>query len=278
MGMFFDEEKKKPDRVQQKPVGVLEIIVDGLVKIIIMFFGALLTAMLWIGKNVFGQYFVTLGHLLDFRGLEREVATRRIAMAFFIIIIFPGAPLFFLYRVPAVRDYLTLSRNVTVNVPMPNKRIFFPDRSFFVPEEKRKLYDFISSSAPGPYFTFPEHKEGEEFIVPSGHCQGVTRGRTIKVSSKTFAIGAEGFTREVTYHVTYTVNELLGMEYALELFIHPRYLIRNEKELAIISTTVKRTKSWEKFEKDWPWVRAFPDGYKDYEIQADPYQHAIICF
>lgn len=279
MGMFFNDDTEKKNASAQKPKssGILDGIVEAILFTFKAILTALLTALLWLGKKIFGQYFETLKHLLDFRGVEKEVAKRRIVIALLVVAIFPGIPLFYLYKKPVVRDYLTLSQTTTVNVLMPDARIFFPDRSYFVPEEKRRVLDFRAYGAPGLYLSYPLHEEGSMYIVNDGDCQLVTRALPISILSKNFPKGAEGFRDTVTYYVTYNVDELSGKEYLLEFLYNPRYVWKSKAELAKTSTTFSRTKPWEELHRDWSHLERLPSGNKAFTIKARTDQYAIIC-
>ncbi len=277
MVMLFDD-NKKPESQKQKPQGILEIFFAGVMDIVISLFKGIGNTILGLGAKFFGQYFVTLGHLLDFRGLEREVATRRIAIAVIILAIIPGIPLYYLYKVPAVRDYLTLSKNITVNVAAHSGRLYYPDSSYFIPEEKRRPLDFRVNGALGLYYTFPQHEEGDQFNVLSGVCQMVTRGKSIKVASLNLPTGAEGFDSEVTYYVNLKVTELNRLEYTTEIFLNPRYVLKSKEELLSISTTIKRTRNWHGLQDDWDVIETFSNNVKAFTVQARDNQHGIICF
>lgn len=275
--MFFDDNKKDDRIPKQKPQSVLEIVVSGIMELFLFISKGVLTVLAWIGKNIFAQYFTTLSHLLDFRGLQRDIAGRRIAFALCILIIFPGIPLFYLYKKPEVRDYLTLSDEVTINVRGNSTQTFFPDRSFFVQEQKRRVLDFKQSDEQEFYLSYPTHEEGEMFIVPPLYCQLVPRALSIIVLSKKFPASARGFEKKVSYYVTTTVDKLPWLEYAIEYILNPRYVWKSKSELASAKVTVHRTTSWEVLEKDWELLETFSSKNKAITVKAKTNQHAVIC-
>jgi hypothetical protein len=275
--MFFDDNKRGDRAPQQKPQGLLEIIMSGIIELLLFMSKKIITAFFWIGEKIFGQYFETLKHLLDFRGLQRDVAGRRIAFAVCILLLFPGIPLFYIYKKPEIRDYLTLSDEITLNVSGDSTQIFLPDRSFFVPEQKRRVLDFKQLGVQEPYLSYPIHEEGKMFIVPSGYCQLVTRALSMIVLSKNFPASARGFEKNVSYYVTTTVDKLPWSEYAIEYILNPRYVWKSKNELASTKVTVHRTTSWEVLEKDWGLLETFSSKNKAITVKARTTQHAVIC-
>lgn len=277
MGLFdtTKEKEKKPDTSHPN---VFEIIIAGCIDILIWLFKALVNALLWIGQHFFIQYFETLRNLLDVRGVEKNVVHKKLMLAFCLLVLFPGTPLFLLYEVPAVRDYLTLSRNITINILHNGHRIPFPDRSYFVQEAYSHTYDFRDQGAPGVYITYSGYHEKVAQKISRGHCQMVTRSMRFIASSQNIPVAAEGFDKEVLYYITYKAYELVGYEKAQFFFLHPSLLFASKEVLAEIPVKVEHTESWEKFEQDWSRIDEESGGNRIFEVKAHARQHAIICF
>lgn len=271
--MFFNDGKKDEHVEKPKPQGILEILTTGIMEVILFTFKSIVTAGMWLGRKIFGQFFRTLGHLLDFHGIDREVATRRIAMAGCLLILFLGIPLFVFYR----STTSTVSAT-TVNISMPGKRIFFPDSSYFAPTETVTAFDFRPSGVSELYLSYRTDAEEESiYPVPSNSCQLIPKGVSAIVASKKFPRGAEGFEKEVSYYIETTVGKLSGFEYILEFLLNPRYVFKNKDEVAATVTRVSHTGSWGKLRKEWDTVDTFSSGNKYFIVKALANHHAIIC-
>ncbi len=261
MGFFFDEPKKpevqdtSASHVSHGPFATAMLMVLG-------FFIAILG---WIIKPLFSWLF-------DFSSVTQQVATIKIV----IIAIIVGGPILLIYRIPSVRDTLTLSNTSTTNIP-GNECTFFPDRSYFVPTRESVVLTFEQSGS-RLYFTYKGYTKNLASEIGKGSCHLVSRGEKIVLASNSPPICAVGFESTVQYTVVKSVASLPSPRYIQEHVIHPSYLFRKKDELSKLKVNYDVDESWGTFTREWSELWSFTNGSKPFEIKALSNEHALICF
>lgn len=262
MGLFFDDDKgDKTSQQERKSPQQGFFTVAGL-----MILGFFLSMLAWICKPAFTWMFT-------FEGRTRD---QRITQLIVIAIVFGGSA-FLLYRIPGVRDILSLSTTHTVNLLGSDGRILFPDRSFFVPEgNKRSLRG--SEIGNTTYVTYTGYNERVAEKMHPSFCQLVPRGEKILLSSETPPVRAEGFEDEVKYVTITNGTKVTGMSYVKFIILHPKTLI-DDTELEKYEFADKKEEPWQNFLSDWEYVQKISNSpSRWFELKALPSEHAIVCF
>lgn len=265
MGSFFKEKKTEfpVPSTQERTQGWFAVLISGAISLI----SAIIV--LFVYRPLAFVARPTFQHLFTFVGRTRE----QILLQIGIVIAIFGVPLYFAYRIPAVRDAVSLSETSTLNLSENKLRIIFPDRSFFTASRHRQGMLFNSRT----YFSYAGHSEKEPQRMWRNECQGVTRGEKIYLSSKLPPRNAEGFSEEVRYVARQRIGSLGETEYLFEWIKRPS-LWRDKNELEQIVVDIRRSSSWERFIDNWIELRMDEDGYRTFEVKALAREHAVVCF
>ena len=254
MGMFFDEEKTKHESTIKNGEQ------NGFfATIIIMILAFCLGILSLIIKPI-------LKWLFDFDE-HGKVKIGIIA----IIVVVVGLSL---YRIPSIRDYISLSNTHTLNYSnYYNSRIQFPDRSLFYSDVSNHVIN--NHSFKGKRFI--TYVESDITLAQQDECYLVPRTKKIVFSSRAAPVQVEGFEDTVEYVVILSVIELTLPHYFLELLMHPSYLFKDVKELQYTITKRPKDTSWREFVSNWDKVSKV-DHYGIFEMKALSKENAIICF
>lgn len=214
-----------------------------------------------------------LTYLFTFEGRTREQITAQIAIFAAIVLI----PAFFLYRIPAVRDAISLQTTHTMNYSKRGTRILFPDRSAFIVEGSRRA--FRTQSYGGiSYVTYAGYTKNVMEKTDPGYCHLVPRSERLGIASQDLPSNAEGFEDEVRYTFLQSATDQVWWRYAAWLIGHPDYWLKSRSDLAAITLEVEQVTSWKEFVENWDKVWSFPGGYKPFEVKALASEHAVLCF
>lgn len=269
MGLFSAD---KPE--ESKPVVQRQSFFTSLLEI----FGKILVAVVMFVLNdivrpcllfVFGL----LGHALDFRRTDNKKL--KIIQATACGIIFFGT-LLYIYKIPSIRDWLTLAKTHTVNIDN-GQNFLFPDRSYFIVDSERKVLS-LEQYGGKVFITHTGYQKGVSMPTAKDVCYLLPRGEKISLASKTVPVFAVGFEKEVIYTVTESVMSLTGADYILEFFKHPSHLFKDKEELKHITITHDKSASWEVLQREWWKLWNFENGNKPFEMKALSNEHAVICF
>jgi hypothetical protein len=262
MSLFFEDTKPPepvPQVVQQQPqwwpIALLMLVLTGI--------GILLS---WILKPL-------LTYLFTFEGRTSEQKKTQVAI---ILVLFGGA-LYALYRIPSVRDFVTLRPTHTLNYSKFGGRALFPDRSMFISEGQRRAFRADQYGAV-TYVTYAGYTKNSMEKTESGYCHLVPRTEALGLSSRDTPVSAEGFKDEVEYTLVMSAADLKGWRYASWILAHPSSFFKNKNELAQTSIEINMTSSWKEFIANWDRLWTFPGGYKPFEVKALSSEHALICF
>lgn len=266
MGFFEDTKPPEPLPVVQ------EVKQDWLAVLVWGIFAILTTLLIFTLRGVAFVAKPTFAYLFTFEGRTRQQITQQMGFVAAIIII----PLFFLYRVPFIRDGLTLSRTHTVNHSANGQRIHFPDRSFFVPTDRRMALVLNGKT----YITYAGYSERVMQKMNSDECQAVTRSEKMGLASLNPPLQAEGFKDEVSYEVEQPLSDLNGWRYIRHLMARPNVWFKPESVKRGIMVKYDETSPWKQFVDNWRDVYAPPNfgGYKVYAVKALSSEHALACF
>jgi uncharacterized membrane protein YeaQ/YmgE (transglycosylase-associated protein family) len=252
MGLFSDDEPEKLATNTQNHPGFIGAL-------ILMLVGGLLAMLSWIFKPFFTWLF-------DFRE-HGKVKGVIVAVLF-------GTVLLFIYRIPAVRDAISLSKTHTHNTSSENQRIPFPDRSYFVVEGTSRLLRDQSIV----FVTYDGYNERLAREAVRNSCHLVPRSEKLLFASHTFPSQAEGFEDSVTYVVKKPLSEVYGWRYWLHNIANPSYLFKRRESLSNITIAYTEDGTWYNLKSDWEYVRTFPTGEKGFTVKALNSEHAMACF
>jgi hypothetical protein len=271
MGFFFDnpKEEKKEEPKQQAPsqgffaaaglmlLGVLLAIVTKIASLIIELLGLLAKQAIVI---------------LDPRDTENKTVR---AVKISIIIILTCGPLIYIYRIPSVRDALTLSSTHTINV-QKSEHIPFPDRSYFVPEGERRVF-LLQQGGDRKYVNYIGHKKN--FLkMEEGFCHLVTRSERVSLASAELPLYAVGFSGNVKYTVKESIGGLPYWQYILEKIKNPEYLFQKKEDLQVAFITVEKEGTWNELIADFEKIPSISGNIKPYELKALYFEHAMVCY
>lgn len=259
--MGFFEDTKPPE---SSPV-IQETKQDWLVVLIGSMFAFAALLLTGLGK----AYWYVMKPLLTFEEKTRSQILNRLSIFLLVHVV----PLYFLYSIPSVRDWLTLSKTHTIN-HTNGYRIAFPSREHFVTKDTRIGHQFEGRL----YFTYAGYDERTMQKIELGSCQMVPRGLKIRLGSITLPTNAEGFENEVHYHVLQKVATLSRFEYALEWVKRPKLWL-NQEELGEVVVEIEKKSSWQQLFADWNTIQPNNGGsHRPFEVKALSTEHAVICF
>ncbi len=226
----------------------------------------------FIGKHIAAPI---LGQLLSFEGLDRLERRRKLGIILTCIlsILLIGALL--IYKIPLVRDYLTLSLKQTVNVDNYAGTIWMPPKEYFYPVAARTFLQHGNDSR--RYITYTGHGKDLRRELHLEDCQVVYRGETILISSASAPIYAVGFEDAVTYLRAIPASRVTGWRSYLMYAEHPGYMLMKEEQLASITYMYELTSTWTEFLNDWDSIYTYPGGDKYVEVKALWNEHAMVC-
>lgn len=263
MGMFFDDEIEKPVPPQKENVNTHPGFFAAAGLMILGFFIMILTVIL---KQ-------PLMYLFNFEGRTRNQVTTQLVVIF---VIFGGA-IFILYRIPFVRDWVSLSNVRTININS-KERIFFPDRSNFVIDVNSKWFRFREGDD-NDYLTYSGYTEHLAQNMQRSQCQLVPRSEKILLSSESEPRQAEGFEEEVRYSVRKSVPNIHGLNSALIHWANPSFFFKSKEFLDTQEFTLPEENSWREFMNDWNQISTIRGtNSRWFLIKAKSDQHAVICF
>lgn len=263
MGFFEDTKPPAPEPATQE-------VHQGWFAVLIGVIGAILLALLVTLGKVFGWILKPyIAWCTNIEGKPRKEILIRVGFLVVPILILS----FFVYRIPVVRDLLSLSQTNTVNLSSNGLRINFPHRSFFEAGSQRQGILFNSRT----YFSYAGYTEGFPQQIGKNECQGVTRGEKLSLKSHLPPPNAEGFTKEVTYVVRQRIARLSKKDYVFEWLKRPE-LWHKKLELEETVVEVTESSSWNEFVHNWIELKIDGDGYRSFEVKALPREHAIVCF
>ncbi len=263
MGLFFDDEPKSavvhPTETRKEPSGFISV--AG-----IMILGFFLAVLGWIFKPLFTWAFT-------FEGRSRDQVILQIAVIVFLF----GGTAFMLYKIPPVRDFVSLSPTHTINIISNQGRILFPDRSLFALEgQSRELrYNELGNIV---YFTYSGYNEHVADKMENDMCQLVPRSEKKLLSSDFPPVRAEGFEDEVKYAAEVDGTKFPFYMYTLLVIAHPSLLF-NQNDFKNYRAVVKKETKWSEFLHNWDSLSTITGTQsKWFEVKALSTEHAIICF
>jgi len=269
MGLFFED--TKPPEPTEPPVQVvkqdaLTVLIGGLITLVIMLFAGA-------GKVIWAILKPYIDWCTNIEGKSRREAFGRLACL--VVPLLLGALL--IYRIPSVRDFVSLKDTHTINYSN-GYRISFPlNRSLFVTREARYV---VHNDGTRIYIAYAGYTEKSMQKMEPNQCQLVPRSERMGFSSFNPPAQAEGFEDEVTYPINVNVPQMRGWRYASYLLVHPSYWFKNRAELSAVMVQYETTSSWEEFVNNWNqvWSPQNMDGRKPFEVKALAREHAVICF
>lgn len=266
MGFFEDTKPPEP-----KPV-VQEVKQDWLAVLIGGAFALLGIILVHALKSIAFVARPTFAYLFTFEGRTRQQITQQMMIAALIV----GVPLFFLYRVPFIRDGLTLSGGHTINHTANGQRIAFPDRSVFVPTERRMGGVYAGKT----YITYSGYTDSVMQKMETGQCQLVPRGKKMGLASLHAPVQAEGFEAKVSYEADISLPNLPWWKYVSYVLAHPKILFADKESQRGVLVRQETEATWKEFVDNWSTVYSPPgfNGFRVYTVRALPNEHAIVCF
>lgn len=269
MGLFSIDKPEESKPVVQKQsffTSLLEIFGKILVAVVMFVLNDILRPFLLF---IFGL----LGYALDFRRTDNKKL--KIIQVAACGVIFFGT-LLYIYKIPSVRDWLTLAKTHTVNISN-GEQFLFPDRSYFVIDDERKILS-LEQYGNKIFMTHTGYQKGVSVPIQKDTCYLLPRGERISLASKTSPVLAIGFEKELTYTITESVISLYGFEYFFQFVKNPSYIFKDKEELRHTSVTHDKNASWEVLQNEWWKLWNFSDGNKPFEVKALANEHAVICF
>lgn len=266
MGFFEDTKPPEPAPVvQEVKQGWLAVLIGELFTLLGIVLVHTLKALAFVARPTFS-------YLFTFEGRTRQQITQQMIIAALIV----GIPLFFLYRIPFVRDGLTLSHGHTINHTANGQRIAFPDRSVFVPTERRMGGTYAGKT----YITYAGYTETVIQKMESNQCQLVPRGKKMGLASQYAPVQAEGFEAKVSYETETSLLDLSGWKYHSYMLLHPGMLFADISTRSKIMVRHDTETSWKEFVDNWDAVYSPPhfNGFKVFTVRALSSEHAVICF
>ena len=263
MGLFFDDKKTEKSDNKKESTQPTHGFFGALILLLIAGF---LTFLSWIFKPLLTWAFT-------FENKTRKQVITQLVVVSTVFIV----PLYLLYSVPFVRDFVSLSNTHTINLNRNGYRIIFPNRTYFVPQENK--LSIRDDRRQVTYFTYSGHTPYvAQKVVDNGECHMVYRGRKLVLTSVIMPMQAEGFDDLVIYPIKRPVSRLPFWRLLYEKFKHPSYFFKNKNELDQIDVVYEYESSWGELLKNWDLIEDMGDGYKPYELKALANEHAIICF
>lgn len=261
MGSFFDD--NKPNTAEQKvepaPMGFFSAL-------LLMFIAWVLTVLSWIFKPLLTWAFT-------FEGKTREQVTVQLVV---IAILFGGTS-FFIYKIPMIRDLVSLSNTHTINIVGNQGRILFPDRSYFVPAGNSKVLRF-QELGDIIYITYSGYNENVAEKIGNNYCQLVPRAEKILLSSDFPPVRAEGFEDRVEYKI---IVDGAHVPFYFSIMIHianPSFLF-NEEALKSHLYGIEKEATWKEFLDDWNLLQTISGTQSRwFKVKALSSEHAIVCF
>lgn len=267
MGFFEDTKPPEPapPAVQVVKKDWIASLIDGIFTIGGVVIMALLAGLAYLLKPI-------LTYLLTFEGRTREQIRNQLLILATIILV----PSYFIYRVPFVRDFISLKNSHTINITN-GYRISFPDRSTFVTREARYV---LHNDGTRVYIAYTGYTQDSMQKMGFGQCQMVPRSERIGFLSARPPVQAEGFEDVVTYPISTSVSHLRGWKYASYMFAHPSYWFKSRETLASITVEYEVHSSWKEFADNWEkvWSPSNLGGYKPFEVKALSDEHGVVCF
>lgn len=213
-------------------------------------------------------YWYVLKPLLTIEGKTRQQLSVHLPIAAVLIM----APLYGIYLIPPVRDFVSLSSTRTVNLSNGH-RIAFPDRSFFVTDIQRRGVQFDNRT----YFSFAGYTETTMQKMKKGQCQVLPRGEKIRLGSVDPPTNAEGFKAKVGYIMRREIGDLSGIDYLMEWVKHPDLWL-DRRKLEHIEVDLPKESSWEELVLVWEDIREESDEHRAFEVRALAREYAGVCF
>lgn len=258
MGLFLEEKKPEPKPEPQViKQDWLAVLIDKSFAFVTLVTVGLATL-----------YWHVLKPLLTIEGKTRQQLSVHLPIAAVLIMV----PLYGVYLIPQVRDFVSLSSTRTINLSNGD-RISFPSRSFFMVDVQRRGGKFGNKT----YISYAGYAEGTPQPIGKGQCQMVPRGEKIRLVSVDPPTNAEGFKAKVGYVIRKEIDDLSGTDYFFEWIKHPGLWLDTWKlERTVVD--VSKDSSWEEFVDDWDDIREESGEYRSFEVRALAREHAVICF
>lgn len=263
MGLFFDDEPKQENEEQITTKNHSHGTFGVAMLMLLAFF---FTVLGWILKPLLTWAFT-------FEGRTRPQVTAQLCV---ILLLFGGGGLL-LYKIPFIRDAVSLSKTHTVNISNEQGRILFPDRSYFIPEGNPRALNF-NEAGNSIYTTYSGYRDKVAEHMSSPMCQLVPRTEKIILSSDYPPVRAEGFEDSVKYIAILYGKDLPVYHRMLLTIAHPSTLFDDE-ELNKYGLHLELETSWREFLDNWNRLEILEGSESRwFEIQALSGEHAIICF
>lgn len=265
MGLFFDDNDSEKDTAKETKIKMVQPAVQQgfLAALFLMLLGGLLTFLSWIFKPL-------LTWMFTYEGRTEQQVRRQLLITLAIF----GGGAFLLYRIPSVRDFISLSSSHTYNINEGGKSVPLPDRSFFVAEEKSRYHRFNEIA----YITHESDSENKLKLLNKNECPLVPRSIKIHLASAEIPNLALGFEDEVTYLTTKPLSEIYGLTYWRVKFAHPTtHLFKKREELGDILWSQEEATTWQEFKNNWKHIRTVYDDRKVFWAKALNNEHAMIC-
>lgn len=266
MGLFFDE--KDDEKVVVKQENITPIIKQGFFgAFILMLFAGLFTMLSWIFKPLFTWMFT-------FEGRTRKQISIQMTTFFLLV----GIPLLLLYRIPMIRDLISLQETHTINLHGNGGRILFPDRSHFIPSGSKKIVR-MESYNDIIYLTYTGYNAHIAEKMEPSYCPLVPRSQKILLSSEYAPTRAEGFEDSVSFTVVTSGDTVRGFSYVMMVLSKPKLLFASKEKLSNIEVKEKKTGTWNELRNNWYSLETIHGtNSRWFEIQALSDEHAIVCF
>jgi hypothetical protein len=268
--MGFFEDTKPPElaepAAQVVKQGALAVLIAGLITLVIMLIAGA-------GKVLWAILKPYIEWCTNIEGKSRQEAFGRLACL--VVPFLLGALL--IYRIPFVRDFISLKDVHTIN-HSNGYRISFPaNRSLFVTRDARHI---VHNDGTRIYIAYAGYTEKSMQKMGANQCQLVPRSERMGFSSYQPPLQAEGFEDEVVYPISVSVSDMHGWRYASYLSVHPSYWFKTRAELSAVMVQYETTSSWEEFVNNWNQIWSPPnmDGRRPFEVRALPREHAVACF
>lgn len=269
MGLFFED--TKPPQVPKPPAQVVKqdvfaVLVGGLIALVIMLVAGA-------GKLAWAILQPCIAWCTNIEGKSRQEALGRLSCLVVPLLLIA----LLIYRIPSVRDFISLKDTHTIN-RTNGYRISFPsNRSLFVTRDARYI---VHNDGVHVYIAYAGYTEKSMQKMESNQCQLVPCSERMGFSSYQPPVQAEGFEDEVTYQINVSVAQMRGWRYVLHLLVHPSYWFKSKNELSTILVQYEVTSTWEEFANNWNhvWLPPNMDGRRQFEVKALAREHAVACF
>lgn len=214
--------------------------------------------------------FKALIWFFNFHSVNKRLGTIKVIL---IIVIF-GSTTLCVYKIPAVYDLLTLSKKHTQNINTYGKPFIFPDRSYFVQGEKRRSFQLEGES----YFNFFAYDGSGKVFGIDSLCSLVPRGEGVIVYSLKMPVLAIGFTDDILINTERSMILTVRTKQWIEYALHSSYSLFGKGDFTQSPVTYTKKSTWKELDGEWQTIFNSRDGLKSFFIQADPNEHALICF